>query len=119
MSRLTASARARWRAMTTSWSDSIATRSTDSGAKVTRLQQREALLEIEGGLHVLEAHPELDHGEGDLRLDTDAHGLRAAQPGHHRDPAQRARDERIHHVQGRDVDDDPARAVACDLRHHV
>src|SRR3954454_22941325 len=93
MSRPTASARARWRAVTTSASDSIAIRSAASGAKATRLQEREPLLEIQRRLHVLEAHPELDHGERDFRLDPDDHGLGAAQPGHHRDPAQRARDE--------------------------
>src|SRR3954469_6617374 len=113
MSRPIASERARWRAVTTSASDSIAIRSAWSSAKVTCLQEREALLEVERRLHVLEAHPELDHGEGHLRLDADDHRLRAAQAGHHRDPAQRARDERVHHVQRRDIDDDPARAVAC------
>src|SRR3954471_9194591 len=87
MSRPTASARARWRAVTTSASDSIALRSAASGAKATRLQEREPLLEIQGRLDVLEAHPELDHGERHLRLDPDNHGLGAAQPGHHRDPA--------------------------------
>src|SRR3954471_8585344 len=104
MSSPLASERARWRAVTTSASDWIAIRSTSSSAKVTRLQEREPLLEVERGLHVLEAHPELDHGEGHLGLDADDHGLGAAQPGHHRDPAQRARDERVHHVQRRDVD---------------
>src|SRR4051794_15181857 len=93
MSRLIASARARWRAVTTSASESIAIRSAASGAKVTRLEQREAFLEVERRLHVLEAHSQLDHRERHLRLDPDDHGLRAAQAGHHRDPAQRARDE--------------------------
>src|SRR5262244_1665190 len=93
MSRPTASARARWRAVTTSASDSIGIRSAASGAKVTRLEQREAFFEVERRQHVLEAHPELDHREGHLRLDPDDHGLGAAQPGHHRDAAQRARHE--------------------------
>src|SRR3954463_5185001 len=80
MSRPTASARARWRAVTTSASDSIAIRSAAaSGAKAARLQEREPLLEVQGGLHVLEAHAELDHRERDLRLDPDDHGLRPAQ----------------------------------------
>src|SRR3954451_17874429 len=108
MSRPIASARARWRAVTTSASDSIAIRSAAPSAKVTRLREREPLLEIERGLHVLEAHAELDHREGHLGLDADDHRLGAAQAGHHRDPAQRARDERVHHVQRRDVDDDAA-----------
>src|SRR3954453_5500860 len=105
-----ASSRARWRAVTTSLSDSIAIRCSESGGTVARpllgLEQRETLLEVQGGLDVLEVHPELDHGEGDLWLDADDHGLGAAQPGHHRDAAQGAGDERVHDVEGRDVDDD-------------
>src|SRR4051812_39612172 len=109
MSRPIASARARWRAVTTSASDSIAIRSAESGAKVAGLlpglEQGEALLEVERRLHVLEAHPELDHGERHLGLDPDDHRLRAAQPRHHRDATQRARHERVHHVERRDFDD--------------
>src|SRR5215210_6723829 len=109
-----ASSRARWRAVTTSASDSIAIRL--SASTVERLlelglQQRQPLLEIEGGLDVLELHAQLDHREGDLGLDADDHRLGAAQPGHVRDPAQGARHERVHHVERRDVDDDAARAV--------
>src|SRR6476620_2316520 len=118
ISRSTASARARWRAITTSASDSIAIRSAWSGANVAGLlaglEQREPLLEVERGLHILEAHPELHHGERHLGLDPHDHRLGAAQPGHHRDPPQRARDERVHDVQRRDVDDDPPRAVPGD-----
>src|SRR3712207_5140033 len=107
-----ASSRARWRAVTTSESDSIAIRvsGAPSGPTVDglllRLQQREALLEVERGLHVLEVHPQLDHRERDLRLDPDDDRLGAAQPRHHRDAAQRARDEGVHDVERRDVDDD-------------
>src|SRR4051794_2626550 len=84
MSRLTASARARWRAVTTSASESIAMRSAGSGAPFARLEQREALLEVERGLDVLEAHAQLDHRERDLRLDADDHRLGPPQPRHHR-----------------------------------
>src|SRR3954454_24697763 len=119
MSSPTASARARWRAVTTSASDSIEIRSAWSGANVTRLlaglEQGEPLLEVQGGLHVLEAHAELDHGERHLGLDPHDHRLGAAQPGHHGDPAQRARDERVHDVERRNVNDDPAGAVPRDL----
>src|SRR5690242_12148827 len=96
ISRPTASARARWRAVTTSASDSMAIRSACSGANVAvllaalLLQQREALLEIQRGRDVLEAHPELHHRERDLGLDAHDHRLGAPQPGHHGDPAQRA-----------------------------
>src|SRR5262245_45221965 len=93
MSRPTASARARWRAVTTSASDSIEIRSGASPTTLARLlpglEQRQPLLEVERRLHVLEAHPELDHRERDLRLDPDDHGRRAAQPRHLRDAAQR------------------------------
>src|SRR5262245_18623932 len=119
----TASARACWRAVTTSASEAMAIRSAWSGATVTwllaALKQGQPLLEVERGLHVLEAHPELDHGERHLGLDPDDHRLGPPQAGHHGDPAQRARDERVHDVQRRDVDDDPARAVPRDLRHDV
>src|ERR687897_3310702 len=122
-STIAASSRARWRAVTTSLSDSIAIRSSASGGTVgrslLRLEQREPLLEVQGGLDVLEVHPELHHRERDLRLDPYDHGLGAAQPGHHRDAAQRARHEGVHDVERRDVDDDPARAVAGHLAHHV
>src|ERR1041384_7052091 len=111
--------RARWRAVTTSASDSIGM--TDGGSSPTvagllpwPLQEREPLLEVECGRDVLEAHAELDHRERDLRLDPDDHGLGPAQPRHSRDALQRARDERVHDVQRRDVDDDPARPVARD-----
>src|SRR4051794_6770840 len=84
MSIAAASCRARWRAVTMSAADSIAMRSTSSGATVGRLlartlQQSQALLEVEGGQHVLEAHPQLHHGEGDLGLDADYDRVGAAQ----------------------------------------
>src|SRR3954466_14562495 len=81
MSRLTASARARWRAVTTSASESIAIRSAGSGAKEPRLEEREPFFEVERGLHILEAHAELDHRERDLGLDPHDHGLGASQAG--------------------------------------
>src|SRR5829696_3683893 len=123
-SRPTASSRARWRAVTTSASDSMAMRSwSASGGTVAgsllALEQGEALLQVQRRLDVLEVHAELDHGEGDLGLDAHDHGLGAAQAGHHRDAAQGARDERVHHVERGDVHDYPARAVAGDLAHHV
>src|SRR5919106_4244605 len=79
--------RARCLAMTTSASDSIGITDSCSSATVAGIlpgprQQREPLLEIERGQHVLEGHAELHHGEGDLGLDADDHGRRAAQAGH-------------------------------------
>src|SRR5918992_168352 len=84
--------RASWRAVTTSASVRIATRTSSTGVLLPvelLLQEREALLEVERGLHVLEVHPELDHRERDLGLDPDDHRLGPAQPRHVRDPAQR------------------------------
>src|SRR5215207_3978451 len=117
-----ASSRARWRAVTTSASDSMAIRL--SASTVERLlelvlQERQPFLEVERGLDVLELHAELDHRERHLGLDPDDHGLRPAKASHVRDAAQRPRYERIHHVERGDVDDDPPRAVARDLGHHV
>src|ERR687897_2844006 len=100
-----ASSRARWRAVTTSLSDSIAIRSSGSGGTVgrslLRLEQRETLLEVQCGLHVLEVHAELHHGERDLGLDADDHGHRAPQARHQRDAAQGAGYEGVHDVQRR------------------
>src|SRR4051812_25541663 len=88
-SRLPAICRARWRAVTTSASDSIGMIDWRSSATVAALpgplQQREPLLEVERGRHVLEAHAELHHRERHLGLDPDDDGLRSAQPRHPRD----------------------------------
>src|SRR5918999_4687475 len=83
--------RARCLAMTTSASDSIGITDSCSSATVAGLlprpeQEREALLGVERGQHVLEGHAELDHREGDLGLDADDDGLGPAQAGHPRDP---------------------------------
>src|SRR5215216_3285301 len=123
-SSLPASSRARWRAVTTSESDSIGmidwrSSATVAGLLPRALQQREPLLEVERGRDVLEAHAELDHREGHFGLDAHDDRLRSAQPRHPRDALQRPRHERVHDVERRDVDDDPPRAMAGDLRHHV
>src|SRR3712207_5442814 len=78
-----AMARACWRAITTSASDSIRTTACSSSGTVggllpRPLQQRQPLLEVERGEHVLERHAELDHGERDLGLDPHDHRLGAA-----------------------------------------
>src|SRR5262245_38174746 len=77
-------ARASCRAVTTSASDSIGITDSWSSATVAGLlpgprQQREPLLEVERGEHVLEAHAQLHHRERDLRLDPDDHRLRTPQ----------------------------------------
>src|SRR3954462_8260842 len=74
--------RALCRAVTTSASVVIATRNgslTVVGLLGDGLEEREPLLEVERGVHVLELHPELHHREGDLGLDPHDHRLGAAQ----------------------------------------
>src|SRR5919112_6298776 len=78
-----ASSRARWRAVTTSASDSIGIRSSAGSGTTVRgpflgLQQCQTLLEVQRRLDVLEVHPELNHRERDLGLDADHHRLGAA-----------------------------------------
>src|SRR3954470_13408857 len=80
--------RACCRALTTSASVVIATRKaslTVFGLLRDRLQEREPLLEVQRGVHVLELHPQLHHRERDLGLDADDHRLGPAQARHVRD----------------------------------
>src|SRR5919198_669423 len=110
------------RAATTSASDLTLTRTSSlTVARLLRMriQERQSLLEVESRVHVLETHAELHHRERHLGLDPYDHRLGASQPGHVRDAPQRPRGERVHDVQRRDVDDDPARAEAPDLLHEV
>src|SRR3954465_14967945 len=93
-----ASSLARWRAVTTSASDSMAIRLSASIVEPLLelvLQQRQPLLEVARGLHVLELQPGPDHRERRLGLDPDDHGLRAAQARDVRDAAERAGHERV------------------------
>src|SRR5829696_9847325 len=75
-------ARASWRAVTTSASVRIATRTSSATGVLLPVhlpaQEREPLLEIQSRVHVLEVHPELDHREGHLGLDPHDHRLGAA-----------------------------------------
>src|SRR5713226_10630823 len=75
------------------------------------VEKRQTLLEIEGGHDPFERQPQLDHGERHFRLDTHDHRLRTPEPRHVGDVPQRAHREGVHHVQRRDVDDDPAGTV--------
>src|SRR5689334_6163981 len=104
-----ASSRPFWRAVTTSPSRSTAIRVSSSGTVATwreeRGEQVEPLLEVQRRCHVLERQAQLDHRESDAGLDADDDRLGAAQSRGLGDAAQRARGERIHHVERRDVDD--------------
>src|SRR5919197_4627209 len=79
-----ASERPSARAVTTSASELIGTRT--SAFTVARLlsqpsEQGQALLEVQGCVDAFEVEPELDHGERHLGLDADDHGLRDPEPG--------------------------------------
>src|SRR3954470_15784451 len=100
-----ASARPSARAVRTSRSDPMSTRSSFSTVAqlplLEALEQRQALLEVERGGDTLQVQPQLDHREGDLGLDAYDHRLGATQPGHVSDAPQRPRGERDHDVQRR------------------
>src|SRR6266542_5215606 len=113
-----ASSRPFWRAVTMSPSCSMATRvsPTIAGALPPRLaDEREALLQVERRRDAVEREPELDHREGDLRLDPHHHRARAAQPRGVRDAAQGAWRDRVEDVERHDVDDHGPRPEAPHL----
>src|ERR687894_186883 len=108
-----ASARPSARAVTRSASAAISTRiSPLSVAMASRpaVEQGQGLVQVQGGPQRLHVEPELDHGDGDVRLDAYEHGLRSAQPGGDRDLAQRPRHEGVDDLQRRDVHDEAAAA---------
>src|SRR5213596_1505900 len=74
-----ARSRPRCRAVTTSVSAVIGIRrssaTVDAELRLV-VEEQQAFLEIQRGGHTLEREPELDHGEGDLGLNTDDHRLR-------------------------------------------
>src|SRR5437660_430654 len=119
-----ASSRPFWRATTMSASVVIGMTSSSATAVAAPhpgplVQEREALLEVQGGMYVLEAHAQLDHGERHLGLDPHDDRDRASKVGHVGDRPERAGGERVHHVQSRDVDDDAPGPVPTDLVHQV
>src|SRR3954449_6783572 len=102
-----------WRAVTMSASEEIGTWTSSAATAALHrdpVEEGQALLEIEGGVHPFQVQAELYHRESHLGLDAHHHRLGPAQVRHVRDPAQRSRGERVHHVERGHVDDDPARA---------
>src|SRR2546427_9087513 len=106
-----------WRAETMSASESIATRTSSamsanliSGTLPLPLSIKvgKTLFEIQRRRDPLEREPQLDHREGDLRLDPDDVGLRSTQPDHVRDVTQGPGRERVDNVERRDVHADAA-----------
>src|SRR5215204_52072 len=107
-----ASARASARAGTRSSFASMVTRT--SSTRRRSLESIERLVQVECGAERVEVEPEMNHRDRDLRLDADDDRLGAAKTRGDRDVAQRARRERIDHVESRHVDHDPAEAKAPD-----
>src|SRR3989441_7395803 len=110
-----ASSRPFWRAETMSTSRSIDTRTSSAmsanlmpGALPLPVKVGETFLEVERRRDPLQREPQLDHREGDLRLDPHDDGLRSTQPDHVRDVAQSPGRERVDDVERRDVHDDAA-----------
>src|SRR3981081_871644 len=82
-----ASSRPFWRASTISVSAAMGIRASPSTAVAAPrprplVQVGEALLAVQGGVDVLQAHTELDHGEGNLGLDPHDDRDRPSQVGH-------------------------------------
>jgi hypothetical protein len=78
------------------------------------VEHRKRLVEVERRVERLEVQVELHHRDRDVGLDPDDHGLCAAQPGGDGDRPERACDEGVDDVEGADVDDQPACALAAD-----
>src|SRR5512144_3189977 len=102
-----------WSTMTTMSVATIASRRLSSGRELP-VEQREPLLQVESGVHALEAQPELDHRESNLRLQTHDHGVRAPQPRHVGDDLNRPDHIGVHDIDRRDVDDDAVGAETAD-----
>src|SRR5258708_15531914 len=115
-----ASSRECGRGLTTSTADAMVMASS-SDMIAARLdlavEEHESFLKVQCGGHPLEGEAELDHGEGDLRLDADDHRLGAAQPRHVREVAQRSHREGVHHVERGHVHDHAAGAELPHPRH--
>src|SRR5262249_35553607 len=120
--RLSARARPRSRAVTMSaserigeggsWSPSSPLRPLEDGLRLDpAIQVRQPFLEVEIRRDAFEREPELRHREGDLRLYSDDHRLRAAEPDHVRHVAQGPRGEGIEKIERGDVENDAARAA--------
>src|SRR4029077_14174595 len=119
-----ASSRPFCRAETTSESQSMETRTSSAMSPdlltvpiALTVEVGEAFLQVQRGRNTFQGEPELDHREGDLRLDADDHGLGAAQADHVGHVPQGAGRKRIDHVERGDVDDDSTRPDLADLEH--
>src|SRR5438105_10207247 len=112
-----ARARPCWRAMTMSISDTIGTSvSVSTGRRGARsVEGLESLFQVESGQHAFQPQTELDHGEGDLRLDSDDHRLRPSQLDHVGQVSKGAAGKGVHHVERGHVHDHSSAPQAADL----
>src|SRR5215475_7324407 len=84
------------------------------------VEEGQALLQVEGRGHVLQGQSQLDHGEGDVRLNAHNHRLCPAKFGRIGDRSERTRGKGIKHIECGHVDDDAPRAVpANQIRESV
>src|SRR5258705_6449398 len=117
-----ASCRPFWRAETMSASQSIDTRTSSAmsadlipGSIPLAVKVGEALFQVQRGCYALQGETQLDHREGDLRLDSHDDRLGSAQLDHVGDVAQGAGRERVDHVERRHVHDDAPGPDLADL----
>src|SRR5438034_11596418 len=110
-----------WRAETMSASESIATRTSSAmsanlmpGALPLPIEVCETLFEVQRRRDPLEREPELEHREGDLRVDPDNDSLGRVPSNHVRNDTQEQRQERVDMVERRTVHDAAARPLHTD-----
>lgn len=72
------------------------------------IEELKASFKVESGIDVIEAEAELAHRDGYFRPDPYHDRPCSAQRIRPRDRAERARDEGVYDVKGRDIDDDAA-----------
>src|SRR5438552_9339223 len=116
-----ASSRPRWRARTRSVSDSMITRiSPDAAIRLPPSdEQSQALFQVQGRVHSLQAEPQLDDGERHLGPDPDDDRVGPAKLRGDGDGVQRPGHERVDDVQAAHVQDDAPGPEPLDLLCHI
>src|SRR5919106_1435499 len=109
------------RATTMSRSEAMGTRTSSSIAFPLSPPPEECqpFLQIERGVHPFQGQPQLNQGESHLRLDSDNHRFRPLQLGHQGHGAEGTRYERVHDVEGGNVENHPLRPVASHVLGEV
>src|SRR5438445_245463 len=103
-----ASSRPRWRAVRMSCSEPIGKRFSSSigDPEASRVQDRQAFLQVQSRVDAVEPKAELHHREGDLRTQTHYHRVGPAELAHVGDVQKRSDRERVDDVGGGHIDDD-------------